>query len=242
MDSHHRVIQNPTTTATISHTALQYNFSPNFSTAVFSTVTNVVSSDITPISSLAPPQSLPSLSSLLFPSLPLPPRWSLIPIDSQWTDRTLAQPYVNDPVDVKLERSTSLATDSSLESSTRQKHAERDILVLRREGTTTGTTTTPGSPVSEACPSTASDCSRRHRVGVMTARRVAQKYSRRRHGNRQAVQSRRRRAAGLPAIVGLLPPLCRASPLSHRRGPSATACETISRRLDTNFTNARGQE
>ena len=118
MDSHHRVIQNPTTTATISHTALQYNFGTNFATAVFSTTTNVVSSDITPISSLAPPQSLPSLSSLLFPSLPLPPRWSLIPIDSQWTDRTLAQPYVSDPADVKLERSTSPAADRDLQSST----------------------------------------------------------------------------------------------------------------------------
>ena len=138
---------------------MQYNFSTNFVTAVSSTTTNVVSSDIAPISSLAPPQSLPSLSSLLFPSLPLPPRWSLIPIDSQWTDRTLAQPYVSDPADVKLERSTSPAADRSLESSTRQKQAERDIVVLRREGTTTGTTTTPGSTVSEACPSTASDCS-----------------------------------------------------------------------------------
>ena len=52
MDSHHRVIQNPTTTDTFSHTALQYNFSTNFATAVCSTTTNVVSSDIAPISSL----------------------------------------------------------------------------------------------------------------------------------------------------------------------------------------------
>jgi len=116
MDPLHRVIPNPTTTVTFSHTALQYNFSTNFATAVSSTTTNVVSSDIAPISSLAPPQSLPSLSSLLFPSLPLPPRWSLIPIDSQWTDRTLAQPYVSDPADVKLERSTSPAADRGLES------------------------------------------------------------------------------------------------------------------------------
>ena len=52
MDPHHRVIPNPTTTVTFSHTALQYNFSTNFATAVCSTTTNVVSSDIAPISSL----------------------------------------------------------------------------------------------------------------------------------------------------------------------------------------------
>ena len=40
----------------------------------------------------------------------------MIPIDSQWTDRTLAQPYVSDPADVKLERSTSPAADRGLES------------------------------------------------------------------------------------------------------------------------------
>ena len=118
MDPHHDVIQNLTTMVTFSHIALRDNFSTNFSSAVFSTTTNVVSSDISPICSFALPQSLPSLSSLIFPLLPLPPRSSLTPTESEWTDQTLAQPYVSDPADVKLERSTSLAADRSLQSST----------------------------------------------------------------------------------------------------------------------------
>jgi len=118
MNPHHDVIQNLTTMVTSSYIALRDNFGTNFSSAVFSTLPNVVSSDISPICSFALPQSLPSLSSLIFPSLPLPPRSSLTPTESEWTDQTLAQPYVSDPADVKLQRSMSLAADRSLQSST----------------------------------------------------------------------------------------------------------------------------
>jgi len=102
-DPHHNVIQDFTTMVPSSHTA-QDNFSSIFSNAVFSTSTNVVPSDISPRCSLAP-QPLPSLSSLIFPLLPLLPRSSLTPDD-------------NDPTDVELKQfddmlpSTSLAADS----------------------------------------------------------------------------------------------------------------------------------
>jgi len=115
LDPHHEVIRNQTTT--FSHTA-QDSSSSICSSAVFSTATTVVPSHIRPICSFAPPQPLPSLSSLIFTLLPLPPRSSLSPTESEWTDQTLAQPYVSDPADVKLERSTSLAADRSLWLST----------------------------------------------------------------------------------------------------------------------------